>query len=797
MNSPRWKKVVYDLRDAPLRTLMVVLSIAIGVFAFGTISIAQTTIVRELHTAFLATNPASATIGTSRFDEELVQAVRQTPGVSEAQGRHSILVRTQVGPGRWYDLRLFVIPNDGQVRVGRVTAARGIWPPPRRTLLIEGGSLEVVPAEPGDTLTIHTLEGTERALRVVGVARDLSVLPARATGQAYGYISLDTLPWLGEPRGYTQLQIVADHPQDTVYIRAVAERVSDKIRRSGRTPGAIDIPPPQKHPAEDMLPALMLTLGTLGALVLLIAAFLIVNTTDAIIVQQTRQIGVMKAIGARDGQIIGLYLSMVLTYGLLALALAVPLGALGALAFSQFMAAQLNFELTRFTLPPSALLTQVAAGLLVPLLASLPVLRRVTRITVREAMAGGGIAGGSRAARRLDVGRVLGRVPRPLALSLRNTFRRKGRLARTLAALTLGGAVFISVLALRASLLATVTDSIAAKRYDADVLLSRPYRREQAELTARQVAGVEAAEGWETGIVYPLRANGSEGEAMTLYAGPVDSTLVRPRLDAGRWLLPGKTHEIVVSANFLAKAPGTTVGDLLRLNVESERSVTEWRIVGIAHEFLTPLAPAIGYVAYEEYAAVSGRFGYVNSVRVAMASHDMASQAHLASALNDAFDRAGLRVRIVKTTTQDLATLVERFNLLTVVLGTLAILTALVGGMGLTGTMGINVIERTREIGVMRAIGASDRAIRGIIVAEGMVIGVLAWALGVLLSFPLSYLMSLRFGASLLGQALSYRYAPGAVLVWLVLIGVLAALASLAPARRAARLTVREVLAYE
>ncbi|MCK5635312.1 MAG: ABC transporter permease, partial [Anaerolineales bacterium] len=137
------------------------------------------------------------------------------------------------------------------------------------------------------------------------------------------------------------------------------------------------------------------------------------------------------------------------------------------------------------------------------------------------------------------------------------------------------------------------------------------------------------------------------------------------------------------------------------------------------------------------------------------------------------------------------------FDLILVVLMIMAALLALVGGLGLTGTLGINVLERTREIGVLRAVGASNTSVRQVIVIEGVVVGLISWVLGALLSGPSGRALAGAVVNAVMQADLSYTYSFAGLLLWLVVLGFIAVFSSLAPARRAARLTVREVLDYE
>jgi putative ABC transport system permease protein len=127
----------------------------------------------------------------------------------------------------------------------------------------------------------------------------------------------------------------------------------------------------------------------------------------------------------------------------------------------------------------------------------------------------------------------------------------------------------------------------------------------------------------------------------------------------------------------------------------------------------------------------------------------------------------------------------------------MATLLALVGGLGLAGMLSINVLERSREIGVLRAVGARDRDVTQLVIAEGLLVAAIGWAVAAPLSLLVGHALSDAVGRLFLGAPLAYSYSVGGLLLWLGLALVIAVVASVVPARRAMRLTVRDVLAYE
>ena len=169
----------------------------------------------------------------------------------------------------------------------------------------------------------------------------------------------------------------------------------------------------------------------------------------------------------------------------------------------------------------------------------------------------------------------------------------------------------------------------------------------------------------------------------------------------------------------------------------------------------------------------------------------------MAKTLEERFEGMGFQVNWTQTSETERAQVESQFNVLVMFLLIMAILLAVVGAIGLMGTMSLNVLERTREIGVMRAIGATDGAVLQIVIVEGVLIGLISWLIGAILAYPLSQAMSDMVGQSIVQASLSYTYSMEGVGIWLALVIVLAALASFWPARNASRVTVRDVLAYE
>jgi len=795
MLRPRWRKVLGDLWSNKTRTILVVLSIAVGVFAVGMIAGSQEMLAHDMSVANDASNPVSASINTEQpFDDELVQTIRRMPGVDDAEGRSTTVFQVGAGPNVWKNTQFKVIPDFNDMRIGTIKPISGAWPPPKKELLLERTSLAFLNTQVGSTVVVDLPDGTKRTMRVAGAVYDVN-WASQLFSYGSAYITSDTARWLGQTGQFTELRItVTGDRHDIAHIKQVVSQVRDKIEKSGRSVGFVDIPdPPGKHWADQILQAILLIMTVLGAISLLMSGFLVVNTIGALLMQQTRQIGVMKSIGARGRDVVGMYLMMVFIFSALALLVAIPLGALGAQVFVSVFAGLLNFDPLGGGVPPRVLELEVAAGLLVPLLAALWPVFAGTRITVREAISDYGLGKGRYGRSRID--RLMGRIrflSRPMLLSLRNTFRRRGRLALTLSTLVLGGAMLIGVLSVRASLLKTLDDFFLTYDYDISVFMARPTRIVAIENEARQVPGVVGVESWGQATGRRVLADRSKTPGIAMTGLPKNTQLFQPKIVAGRWLLPEDQNAVVIAADLLKTEPDLKLGDNLVLDINGRE--TSWRIVGIAQVLFVDRQ---AYANYDYLARVTNSVGRSSNVVVVTQQHDAAFQAQVAKDLRDRFKQAGLRVSGTQTISELRQSVEFQFNIIVVMLLVMAVLLAVVGGLGLMGTMSINVLERTREIGVMRAIGASNGAILWIVMVEGMMIGGVSWLIAFALAFPFSMLLSSVVGQAFLRSAISFSFSLAGAALWLGVVTALAALASFLPAWNASRVTVRDVLAYE
>ncbi len=791
--APRWRKVWRDIAEAPLRTALAVLAMTAGVFGLGTILTSYSILSRELAATYRVTRPASAILLGDGMGDATVDAVRRVPGVLDAEARPVIRGRIRVGKEEWAPLVLFVVRDFRDLRIDKFRPEAGAWPPGDEEVLLERTAFSVARAAIDDRVVVKTADGRERTLHIAGSVHAPGLAPAWMDHVVSGFV-----PWSSVARADAQAEsgqlriVVAQKPLEEGHIREVAERVKGAIEGPGRAVTRIDVPAPGRHPHADQMDTFLYLLGAFGALTFALSAVLVANMIHALLTEQVRQVGVMKAIGASERQIVALYLGQVSILAAVALCLGVPLGLAAGRAYARFAATMLNANLDSRAVPFWVLAVQGAVGLLVPLVVAVGPVARASRITVQQAFHND-IARQPFGSRPFD--RWLARIrwlPRPLMLSLRATFHRRGRLLLTVGTLAAGGAGFISALNVSAAWRRALEADARARRYDMDVRLPRPY---PAARVAEGIAALPAIVHAEYWVEAPAELVGRSVHGDTrvnLIAPDPGSALLELPLLQGRRLHADDGAAVLINQVLLARAPGIRVGGNLVLRVNG--SDVSWRVVGLVKE-LAPFPTA--YALPGAVLAATGQAsGLTRGARVVTARHDAATQRSVARDLEHALAKAGVEVSSIHSLRDGRQAFADHLVIIQSALLFAAALVVLVGGLGLTSTLTVNVVERTREIGILSAIGALPRTIARHVVEEGLILGALSWCLAVLAAVPVTAALDAVTGQIFIKSSLDFFMSPGAAAAWLALVLLLASVSSFYPAWRSGRLAIREALAY-
>jgi putative ABC transport system permease protein len=275
---------------------------------------------------------------------------------------------------------------------------------------------------------------------------------------------------------------------------------------------------------------------------------------------------------------------------------------------------------------------------------------------------------------------------------------------------------------------------------------------------------------------------------------PDSSQMFRPTLVLGRTLTPQDEHAVILNHK-LATDLNIGLGDRVLVELSGGRE-TLWTVVGTASDIGVGGLQNSVFMRHSILNADLHQSGRATVAQITTREDTRAAQDRLKKLLQDYFEAQGIGVTLAIGQLENRELASALFGLISGLLQLMTVLMAMVGSIGLSGTLSINVMERRREIGVMRAVGASSGDITLIFAGEGLLLGLLSWALAV----PLS-MLGAQFFVQTLGVAmnfpLAYRYAPLGVVLWLGIIVVLSLFASWLPARRATQISVRESLAYE
>ncbi len=713
-------------------------------------------------------------------------ALRAVPGVAALQARTLFDTETIDGDSR-RDVLVVGIPDWGDQPVNVVVVDEGAVP--------GGGELVTdrmnartgrYAGDVGDGVVLADPRGRPHPFIVSGRGDTMLFSQLVAEGEAVLYAPQATVNQLAGLAGVNSLELRVDDDASAADVAAAVQRRLAELAPGVTFTDIADLRTGESWPGEEVFDNYN-TLFYVGAVLALVSALVLIsNTMTTMVAEQRREVAVMKAIGGRRRQIRRSFLRTALYLGgagtVLGIALGIPFAnlTLGFIA-DRFFGVEIEWGV-----PASTVAASVVVGLGATALATLPALRRAARTSVRaglEVVPSGG--------RNDLVDRTLRRVrlPRTVQLGLRNVTRRRTRSLTTLLQIALALGIAIGFLGL-----GVTVANVTAATWDTltwDIVV---YQRSAAALDERAAQVIRSTD--EVAVAAPVLVNTVEVDQTQYDAfGLSDaSTLVDADLAAGRWLEPADDAErrkVAVIGRALAEIAGLRVGDTMRTQTAAGPMVFE--IVGIDRRLVED-ARGI-YVPLTTFQEQLGRTDTNAYWIVADDQSEPAIEA-LGTTLEERLTAAGYPVGTEIHHVEKAAS-VEANGVITAVIAIMAVPIVLIGMIGLLNAMTMNVIDRTRDVGILRSIGASSRDISRVFRTEAVTVAVVASVLGV----PVGYVIG-RFLAWLVTDLFHYGSVPFTfplpavaftviatlVLAWLVVIG---------PLRRAVRLEPGLALRYE
>ena len=786
--SAQLRKSVTDLTRRKARALFSILTLALAVASISIFAVPGL-IDRSMQSEVRAEQLAHLTVSTRPLplSDAQLASLAALPNVEAAEARSGVQTRVYVGERRAPAVLIGVRDFARQeVDVVRVTSGAA---PGRGEVLVDvqDANQGMYDGRTGDVARVVGPSGAEGKLPISGEATNLDggrlvadddVIVLYATAETVAALS-------GEP-GYGELAFrLRDTSAAASTLKAVRESLAGMPGFTGFS-GLPEVRAPGDWPGKEDSDLFVDFFGVITLLALLSALVLISNTMTTLVSEQTGEIGIMRAVGARRRQVALVYLKTALLLGaigtLVGIALGILLSNLLASYFgSTFFAIDVGFGVDLTVVAVAALI-----GVLGPALAALPAIRRGTRVDLREALESTGSAVGSQ-----DAGdRLLRRVrflPRTMQIGLRSVGRRKRRTLATALVVALAVGNLLAITGLAAS--ATKATRAAWAEHIEEIRIwtggGKPFD-ERAARVIRSTPGVAEA---QPALVNDVELAGEEAFVW----GVVREPLIRLDTTDGRWFTAAEEQardRVAVIERNLAERTGTQVGDPVTLATAG--GAARFRIVGIANNRqedgtvlfvpLTTLRSVLheptGVSTYwiktssPEHAAVDRTFSRLED-RLNALGYQMGGELTYVEEQNDVADN------------QTITTTIAVFGLLIVAISMVALANAIT----------MSILERTREIGVLRCIGARARDVRRIFATEGVVLALAGWLLGIPIGYALDRLL-VWLVWEVVGVRIDVVFPAWNVALALLGSVALALLIMLLPIRRAVRFRPGDALRY-
>ena len=847
------KVALRGLRQRKLRAFVTMLAVLLGVAFIAGSYVLTDTINRSFDdifdVAYEGTDVAvsSSTTGQSdngevpAFSDRYLDEVREVDGVQKAAGGIFSLVRFVDEKGEPLSTAFApeFVSSVAPKPFETLTYTDGRPPATASEASIDESTAEREGLEPGDTLRIAGPAGV-KGYELTGIQR-LGNTASGGSGTAQ--LTLAEAQRLTEKRGeFDGLSIQA---ADGVRPEDLSSRVDEVLPARLTVETGTEAAARQAQDIKDDLSFFRVILLVFGGIALLVGSFLIFNIFSITVAQRIRELGLLRTLGGTRGQVLRSMILEATITGLVGSVLGVLAGIGVAAGLNAiFKVFGIDLPNTGTVIATRTVLLAFAVGMLVTLLSAVIPAVRATRVSPMAALleaelpesrtrgrlftafallltlagialaaagvfgvaddpnAGAGLAGGGAVATLMGVSMLSPRLVRPLAsvagwplerlrgitgrLARENSVRKPGRTAVTAGALMIGLAVVVFVTVFAAGISASVNNAID-RNFQGDLVLQNSDGFSPISAGAGREA--ERVEGVRT--VSSLSFAGSEREGKDVPLSGVDPATVSDVLSLD-WeqgspeTLSGLSAQGAVADDAWAKSNDLDVGDTITVRTPLERRTT-FTIEGTVKDNADLLR---NLVVPEQ--TLRREFGVtqpsITFVRLEQGTNAAAVQREIERSVDRRFPTVDTLNQQELKDAQE-----EQINVLVSFFYVLLALAIVISLLGIVTTLALSIHERTRELGMLRAVGMSRRQVRRLVRYESVITALIGAILGTILGVIFAALVS----RPLADEGFELAYPIGTLVVLLVLAALAGVLAAIWPARRAAKLDVLRALAYE
>ena len=804
------KKIWRDLAERKWRTLLTLLGQIIGLWGLASVIVAWAVLRNDMPENFQMTSPPAIVMETEGPGPLVVADLGSVEGVEYIENRPQIMTRVQVTPDELCPFPVWVIDDFANTNVAKVFHDSGPVTPPLGEIMIERDAVylawvkrrlrqlavegpeasrsDLIRFE-NDTVQVKLRGGRTVAANIAGVVHDPAQAAAHMENVLYGYITRETADlWLdGDVTDRLIVRSAQGYETDDAVLETAA-RLIDRLAELGHSVLNTTFPSTTRAVHQFQVDSVLFLLGGVGLLGLLTSMVLVLNLINAILTSQIRQIGILKAIGASTSKVATIYLGSMVILGLIASLVAVPMALKSGYVMIDAMSFQMNYEVLTTEPPAFLILALGLIGVAFPVLAAFLPVRRWTRVSVTDALQHFGVNPKDESGAKVD--KLLFPLSINVRMGIRNAFRKPQRTLLTAFTLGVGVLCFMVAMNTRSSLDYTATVEETQLRFDVVVSFEEPIDPLQVDWLD-DFALVEAAETWKAKSANILDENGQALSRGVIYVVPEGSEMLVPIMTEGVWINEGRPG-LVVNHKVEFEHPDMTVGSNIALRVGND--VLELPIIGKFKEY----GRSKFYVNDATFKSlVSSKVDRVNLAFVGLEDSNERNLAELMRSLEKHFAAEGIHVSGLTSAKVASRVLRNHIDIIMVALIMLALLMLSISSLGMASGISSSVVERTREIGILRAIGGKPRAIFSILSSEALVMALIGWLVALVLAQPLSRFLTEYFGTALVEYPFDYMGSLEAVLYSLAITIFLAALATVGPARMVSRQSVKDAVGYD